>query len=284
MRPVKRDRALCGLTLGILLGALPLAALEVIRMGPRTDTEYQDRLSSIQEEVAAGSAAGWEGEYYWGDGLGANLSLHLSPTAGFAYEWHGCLGLYDYNHGSLKETREGLRLQADLEEWEAYLDLGRTFVPIRWGDRHYLIPQDRLVAFCNAVNSKSEPRENRHGWFFLRVGDENIEVTGLPDMPARYRSCLLEQPIEATLTKIMERKIVRPDSESDVLTLRATIDKGTADGVFEGMVLNPKDRILSIVMKVASVSEHQAEIEIWQHYFEDRPTPSAGWRLTTLRW
>ena len=31
--------------------------LEVIRLGPRTDTEYQDRLSSIQKEVAAGSIA-----------------------------------------------------------------------------------------------------------------------------------------------------------------------------------------------------------------------------------
>ncbi len=229
-------------------------------------------------------AAGWEGDYFYGDGLGANLRLYLSPTAGFAYEWRGCLGLYDYNHGSLKKTREGLRFQAELVEPDGYLDLSRTFVPIRWGGRHYLVPEDRLVDFCNAVNSKTEPRAQRHGLFFLRRGDEDIEVSGLPKMPEGYRHCLLERPIEATLTEIMDRKISETDWGTEVLTLRANIDKGSTDGVFEGMSLNPKGHVLSIAMTVASVSEHRAVIEVQRYYFEDRPTPAVGWRLTTLRW
>jgi len=43
----------------------------------------------------------WAGDYYAGDGLGVNITLSLAPTSGYVFEWHGCLGLYDRNYGTV---------------------------------------------------------------------------------------------------------------------------------------------------------------------------------------
>ena len=68
-----------------------------------------------------------------------------------------------------------------------------VFVPVRWGARKYLIESDRLTDFCADIKSTSrfkEPRaENGIGFFYLRVGDNKIEVTGGPTSLAGNEIC-----------------------------------------------------------------------------------------------
>ena len=39
------------------------------------------------------------GDYYQGDGLGTNISVHLSEDGTYQSKWHGCLGEYGSSTG-----------------------------------------------------------------------------------------------------------------------------------------------------------------------------------------
>ena len=55
----------------------------------------------IEKEIARLKDHPWAGQYFFGDGLGANVSLTLAPENGFTIIWRGCMGLYDQNHGTV---------------------------------------------------------------------------------------------------------------------------------------------------------------------------------------
>ena len=66
---------------------------------------------------------------------------------------------------------------------------------VRWDDRRYLIPVDKIVDFANSINAGFEPRTKAHGHFLLRNGDENKSAQGAPGIPQAYREYLLKEPI-----------------------------------------------------------------------------------------
>jgi hypothetical protein len=111
----------------------------------------------------------WAGHYYYGDGLGVNVELSLAPKSGFAFTWNGCLGLYDMNYGDVVESSGKIRLVPKLpNEHKPFEGISQEFLPIVWGDRHYLIAAEEVVKFANAVNAGFEPREGAWGTFLLR--------------------------------------------------------------------------------------------------------------------
>jgi len=59
-------------------------------------------------------------------------------------------------------------------------DAGDTFVlmPLRWGERLYLIRAGELEAFCRSISSRLEPRKTAVGDQFLRRGDHAKRVGG----------------------------------------------------------------------------------------------------------
>jgi len=143
----------------------------------------------------------WAGEYYAGDGLGVNTSVAMAPNSGFVFEWHGCLGLYDRNYGAVTWTNGRIRLSFTFEnQRNGFQGIAQEFIPISWGSRHYLVPGDEVIGFCNNINQGLEPRAGGRGFYLLRKGDENKEVTGFPKLPDEYRSYLLGKPIEAIIS------------------------------------------------------------------------------------
>ena len=135
----------------------------------KTSAPAEARATAIREGVrrdvqVLGPEHPWAGTYYFGDGLGANVSLALSPAAGFLFEWHGCLGLYDRNYGQVTVNGARLHLLPELESsHDGFQGLVATLVAIPWGPRRYLVPADKIKDFCNAVNSAREPRTRVHG-------------------------------------------------------------------------------------------------------------------------
>jgi hypothetical protein len=69
------------------------------------------------------------------------------------------------------------------------------FIPVRWGERLYLIPEAQSRDFCNEVNQGSEPRKGAIGRFYLRRGDWNKKVNSLPSVPIGWVPLLLEKPL-----------------------------------------------------------------------------------------
>jgi hypothetical protein len=170
----------------------------------------QSLRAKIQDEIKTIGNHEWAGQYYHGDGLGVNVSLILAPKAGYLFEWHGCLGLYDRNYGAVAWDKGKLRLTFTFEnKREGFQGIAEEFVPVSWGDRKYLIPSNEIVGFCNEVNGGSESRRDVHGRYLLRWGDEKKEVKGFPVVPEKFKPYLLARPIEAEIIGV-GRTTTRP--------------------------------------------------------------------------
>jgi len=61
-----------------------------------------------------------------------------------------------------------------------------TLILVKWGARKYLISPSEMDLFCEAINSKREPRRQAHGGFLLAEGDWKKETNGMPDLPNQY--------------------------------------------------------------------------------------------------
>ena len=107
-----------------------------------------------------GPLAGIEGEYYFGNGLGIKCSLKVEPGGRFVFERRGCLGLDERNQGIARLVFGHVLLTPEdpNEQIGIVSGIATDFVYVRWGNRSYLIPEDRKKEFCTAVNEGQEPR------------------------------------------------------------------------------------------------------------------------------
>jgi hypothetical protein len=222
----------------------------------------------------------WAGEYYFGDGLGVNVNLAVAPKAGFVFMWQGCLGLYDLNYGDVAFTDGTIKLSFKYpNKQEGLSGIAPELLPVRWGQRHYLIATDHIVEFTNAINAGTEPSSifgGRSGRFLLRRGDERKSVDGLPNIPNEFLSYILPKPITAKISLVKEIQV----EQSRRLTY-VNIDVGSANGLKQGMELyihTPSE--IADTAIVTSVSEHSATAVIEQIELAD-PTPTTDWELST---
>lgn len=136
------------------------------------------------------------GNYYYGNGLGTNCYLDVQPEGRFSFIWRACLGVYGQNEGGAKVVKDHLILTPEQPNDSIGCGTATDFIPVRWGDRLYLVPQDAGKAFCSQVNEGSEPRSNVHNHVYLRRGDWEKKVTGLPVVPKEWESLLQKKPVD----------------------------------------------------------------------------------------
>lgn len=206
-----------------------------------TTAELQRRDALLESELASGSAPEWAGKYFRGDGLGVNVHVTVAPKSGFTFAWYGCLGRYDVNYGTVSASNGRLALGFELPNSQrGFEGIPEAFVPVRWGERLYLLGADQAKEFANAVNSGREPCQRFCSEFLLREGDELIDVEGAPGLPPDWSRYLLSRPIEANLLQLLETTLV-PDTSSsadDPYSWRKTrieIAAGRKQGVWQGM-------------------------------------------------
>lgn len=192
--------------------------------------EVRRRTEAARNEKARLGSRHWAGEYYSGDGLGVNQYLYLAPEAGFAFEWHGCLGLYDRNWGKVVQQGDTLLLEPALpNDQRGFSGFPERFRWLQWGEKTYLLPGDTVAAFCNGLNGEGR------AWGWLEYGDLD-----LPDPPRHLlredvRRCLLPAPLQATITATDVGPLQRGLGDWEYREVEAEIDLGSDDGVFEGM-------------------------------------------------
>jgi hypothetical protein len=247
---------------------------------------YGERENRIKEELAQLKDNQWAGEYYYGDGLGVNVELIIAPKSGFVFTWHGCLGLYDLNYGNVEWTDRKIKLLFEhSNKRKGFQGIAPELIPVKWGERHYLIPSNEVVKFTNAVNGGFEPCSmffcNRR--FLMKRGDEKKKVKGQPNVPEEYRVYLLKKPIRLGIISIGESRIERAknDPEFQYRITKVILNAGSAKGVWLGMkfhVYNPSN--VSESAKVTKVEEEFSEAEILQIGLEDA-FPSPNWKLST---
>jgi hypothetical protein len=237
----------------------------------------------IKEKIAKLGEHEWAGEYHYGDGLGVNVNLTLAPESGFVFTWHGCLGLYDLNYGDVRFEDGLVKLVfKHTNRRGGFHGIAPEFYPVRWGSRHYLIPSDGVIEFCNAVNSGLEPCSFFCTRFLLRRGEQEKNIEGEPSIPAQFLQYLLANPIRAKIISV-ERSYIKRDREIPDLKFRIseiTLDSGKAVGVLPGMEMHTYDPPNSESAEIIEVHEHTSIARIVQVGIEG-DKPKAGWRLST---
>lgn len=265
---------------------LLLDAEEIVKDSPAIFATAQERARAIEEEIRSGGQPAWAGVYTYGDGRAVNVRLSLAAKSGFVFEWDGCLGAYDRNYGSIATIDGLIRMNPELPNPSdrALQGMATEFLPITWGERHYLIAPAEIVAFCNAINAREEPRgpEPWSGSFLLREGDETKPVEGKPSLPMEDLPMLLPEPITAQVVEVRSARAMSPRGEASERwkAIEVIVDAGRARGVFTGMEFHlvAPDEVRS--GKVMSVAEDSAEA-VFYEYQHELPEPSVGWKLST---
>lgn len=240
---------------------------------------FDRHMAAIKNELRNTQVPDWAGEYYYGDGLGVNVTLKLAPQSGFAFAWDSCLGRYDLNYGEVTLVDGTIKLNLKYPNNRVgFQGIDPELLPITWGERHYLIPSHKMIDFANAVNAGMEPADWRGGLsaqFLLKRGDEKVAVIGQPTLPAQYVTYLLKEPIEARISSIKEMRTKKSSRVTVVI-----LDVGEEVGLKSGMELfvkNPKNVYSSAV--ISSVSQHYAEALLESSRSDN--VPSVGWKLST---
>lgn len=256
--------------------------LDEAKFSDTAETTAKEQKERIRAAARALTNHPWAGEYYSGDGLGVNVSLFLAPGAGYVFEWHGCMGLYDRNYGDIAETNGRIRLSFTFKnERKGFQGIAEEFTPVPWGDRQYLIPSDDVMEFCNRVNGGTEPRDGVHGRHLLRWGDEKKAVSGFPVVPEECRAYLLTEPIIAEIVGVASVTTRPSVCEWKFKDTTVVLNIGTDQGLHKGMelqVVKPAHLVESVrITKVlASTSEG-----VMTQSGEENEEPEKGWQLST---
>ena len=174
------------------------------------------------------------GEYWCGEhDLYGRLVVYSGGA--FQWEWHGDLGVYGKNHGSCAVVDDVLVV--DPVDSETTFLGGKRFVPVRWGERLYLIPEATFAEFCEAIERGVEPRihlDSNIRRFYLRNEDWDKLVSGLPRAPQRW-----QDQFRDLLSRNVEARVVKLWSAPECGETRhwVKLSAGAKDGLKEGMWL-----------------------------------------------
>ena len=138
-------------TLSLLLTFL---SAQVLRADDASDPNVAARIADAKAEIASLPGHPWAGEYFAGDGLGMNLRLWLAPRTGAAFQWHGCLGLYEQNFGTVESNGPYLSIDWKIENDDPYVtDTRYVVTPFR--NSIFLVPAHDVHRFCLAARNVS---------------------------------------------------------------------------------------------------------------------------------
>jgi hypothetical protein len=184
------------------------------------------------------------GDYIYGNGF-VYEHLEVSLTGQYHYKWQNDVRTNEPHDEDRFESRgrcsvaDGvLRLVPEGPFSSELRDMmGNNFVPVRWEDRRYLIPEKERLVFCSAVNQGGSPRYMRSGPFTLSDADRRKPPKGLPEVPPEWAPFLLQKPVSGAITEILGDQV-------------AILSAGAKDGLKAGMEFVRDNRLPSSRIRV----------------------------------
>jgi hypothetical protein len=178
--------------------------------------------------------------------MGRNIVIQIAPESGIVYTWHGCVGLYDFNHGDVIEEDGVITVDWALDpeagatryqQGHKQPYMARRLVFVHWDDARLLLPEHQVAAFCAGVNAGARGVAARFGDF--PTDDCYQNCAGRPALPPAWSDLVLDWPLDSTLASL-EGPILTGEQYPDgapKARFRGRIDAGRAHGVREGMIL-----------------------------------------------
>jgi hypothetical protein len=244
------------------------------------DDAFHAKRRSIEAEPKTGGREPWEGVFYDG-----------SATLGFARGWMisrkigyiSTTKTYDWGTVEAKGDRITLVSEAPGKPWGL---MPLEYVVVPWSTKVYLVEPDRIIAFCNAVNSGYLGRYPPDGRFLLRVEDFDKKPAGLPRIPEKYKEYLLQQPITGSIVKgnwekgdvaVLGQKCLRSG-------FAWTLDVGKKHGVRTGMEFySVQEQHPDVFSSFCVISVTESQSELLEYSFTKGAMSQAktGMRMTT---
>jgi hypothetical protein len=240
----------------------------------------QVRREQILREIESLGPHAWAGEYVADNyercgSVEERESISIAPRGGFVwtYQLAGNHPAARFAYGDVVSASansirvdvasdRGIRHDRG-ERWRT-LNFPLELIPVRWGERRYLVPANRVVELCNDYNWGC----SRMRYFLPLLGggsnsDERDRVDGVPILPPPYARWVLSTPIRARVTALSEPKVVESFSTSHppefTYECGGLIDAGALDGLVPGMELTPCRSCMPC--SVVEALEHSARIE-----------------------
>jgi len=271
-----------------LVACAPTVQQPIAELTKEERLEIQDRKQSqeaadkvaeiraaVTEEAKRLGPDHWAGSYYYGDGMGVNVSLSIAPEAGFAFEWHGCMGLYDRNYGAIEQVDGLLHLSLTFHNSrKGFQGIDESFRPILWGERQHLVAQEQMIEFCNAVNQGSSGHNT-----LVKRSESMKEVFGVPNVPSELLPYLLKNPVRAEIIGVGETTLCPSVCEWFFHETEVTLNVGADQGVLVGMEFNltDPDKLESAMVQQVFKDSCIAVVS----RIDDDEKPAVGWKLWT---
>ncbi len=158
-----------------------------------------------------------------------STTLDIRADGRFTWVASACFS-YEQAYGFVQRVEGRLILKPILHNQQGVS--GEDFsprYPIRWGECAFLLSENQILDFCNAINHGPDPGKQVTCHFSRRKSDQAKKLEGLPALPGYWNTYLLKKPVTATIRQV-------GDDGS------ATIDRGSEDGIKTGMHLKAHGR------------------------------------------
>jgi hypothetical protein len=254
----------------------------------------------------------WAGDYY-NDSEFRLIALRWSPQFGFAaVNLYTCtISVMRFNYGRVAASPNLVELFPEFSSKPLkgknsisnYLPTSKH-LPVKWGERHYLIPEDNVKDFCDYVAGfgryvEYEPfhEGQLYSTFLLKSSDYDKPKEGLPILPPSYQR-FVKNPIDATITAVGRSWVKKSDNDDwfeDQVT-RVTLSVGSIQGVKVGMRFRVPSSERSETVKITRVLRNRAQGIIVRNVRKNStaeanersgdeepefPPITVGWKLST---
>jgi len=216
--------------------------------------------------LAAAACASLAGSYSAGDGF-VSQRIVVAPDCGVRISYGSDAGDSWEENGPGALSGGVLQLPAQAEK--PVHQHPTRFVLVPWKPRAFLVAEEKLVTFCNAVNAGAEP--SRVWWIVSKDGVRETRPEGLPEVPGEARKLLLSSPLRGSVVKVERPEIVETVKNGDCEERRKTqsasvrVSLGARDGLLKGMLLfasNPRRPSLDADLRVTEVAEAESFAEV----------------------
>ena len=221
-------------------GRLPFIAVELKSKLTSARKQWEEIKHSEANSEAKNE---WAGIYFLQNIEIMSTVLRWSPTEGFVgLGTESCGGVIsDISIGKATFSFESLRLFPETilpsQQQKQYrpIHLPVEFVPVKWGNAHYLVAKNELRAFCQNYVAGFGNFNNFTVRPFIKAGDENEDELSKPILPKKYGHLAIK-PLVSTVKSLGGSYLIKPTKlHSAELNTEVVLNVGKKSGVGKGM-------------------------------------------------